>query len=352
MTTREIATFVRGEISGNQGIDILRVAKIEEAGPGDLTFLANPKYEKHVAATHASAILVAASFDTNRSGLPANLTFIKVPDPYVAFLQVMKLITPVPDPFWKGIHPTAVAALTASIGANVSLGAHVVVGNNAVVGDNTKIGHGCVVGDDVRIGEGSMLYPNATVNHGCRVGKNVIIQSGAVIGSDGFGFAPKSDGTYEKIPQMGIVVLEDDVEIGANCTVDRATIGQTLLKRGVKLDNMVHIAHNVVIGENTVIAAQTGISGSTKVGKNVVIAGQVGIVGHIEIADRTVLLAKTGVSKNTEAGVTYWSTPAKEHKRALKIEVVLRSLPELAQDVEELKKSVEELSDRLENSKP
>jgi len=352
MTAREIATFVRGEISGTEGIEILRVAKIEEAGPGDLTFLANPKYEKHVAATNASAILVAASFDTKRSGLPSHLTFIKVPDPYVAFLRVMKLITPMPDPFWKGIHSTAVVAPTASIGKNVSLGAHVTVGDHAVVGDNAKIGHGCVVGDSALIGEGSLLYPNATVNHGCRVGRNAIIQSGAVIGSDGFGFAPKPDGSYEKIPQMGIVVLEDDVEVGANCTIDRATLGQTLLMKGVKLDNMVHIAHNVVVGENTVIAAQTGISGSTKVGKNVIIAGQVGIVGHIEIADRTVLMAKTGVSKNTEPGVTYWSSPAKEHKRALKIEVILRSLPELALDVEELKKSVEVLRDRLAKTNP
>ncbi len=351
MTAREIATFVRGEISGDEGVEILRVAKIEESGPGDLTFLANPKYEKHVAATKASAILVSTSFDTKKAVLPQDLTVIKVPDPYIAFLQVLKHITPMPDPFFKGIHPTASVSTSANIGTNVSIGALVVVGEHAVIGSGTKIAPGCVIGDGVTVGENSMMYPNVTIYHGCRIGKNVIIQAGAVLGSDGFGFAPRPDGSYEKIPQMGIVVLEDDVEIGANCTIDRATLGQTLLKRGVKLDNLVHIAHNVVVGENTVIAAQTGISGSTKVGKNVVIAGQVGIVGHIEIADRTVLLAKTGVSKSTEPGVTYWSTPAKEHMRALKIEAVIRSLPELAKDVEELKKSIDLLRDRLAETK-
>ena len=347
MTTREIATFVGGELSGDQGVEILRVAKIEESGPGDLTFLANPKYEKFVASTKASAILVSSAFDAWRVTLPQGLVLIKVADPYIAFLQVLKRITPMPDPFPRGVHPTASVAPSAVVGANVSLGAHVAVGERALIGSGSKIAPGCAIGNGVTIGENCTLYPNVTIYHGCRIGKNVIIQAGSVLGSDGFGFAPRPDGSYEKIPQMGIVVIDDDVEIGANCTIDRATLGQTHVKKGVKLDNMVHIAHNVVIGENTVIAAQTGISGSTKVGNNVIIAGQVGIVGHIEIADRTVLMAKTGVSKSTEPGVTYWSTPAKEHKRALKIEVILRSLPELAGDVENLKKAVEVLRDRL-----
>ena len=347
MTTREIATFVGGELSGDQGVEILRVAKIEESGPGDLTFLANPKYEKFVASTKASAILVSKSFDAQRVALPHGLALIKVPDPYIAFLQMLKRITPVQDPFSKGIHPTASVAPSAVLAADLSLGAHVSVGDGASIGSGSRIGPGCAIGFGVTIGENCTLYPNVTISHGCRIGNRVIVQAGTVLGSDGFGFAPRPDGSYEKIPQMGIVVLEDDVEIGANCAIDRATLGQTVLKKGVKLDNMVHIAHNVVIGENTVIAAQTGISGSTKVGKNVIIAGQVGIVGHIEIADGTVLMAKTGVSKSTEPGVTYWSSPAKEHKRALKIEVLLRSLPELAHDVEELKKAIALLQDRL-----
>jgi UDP-3-O-[3-hydroxymyristoyl] glucosamine N-acyltransferase len=349
MTAQEVATLLAGEIIGDPDAVILRVAKIEDAAGGDLTFLANPKYEKFVSATKASAILVSTSFDTNRRG--GHLTFIKVPDPYIAFLQILKRITPMPDPFPKGIHPTAIVPESATLGKDVSLGAHVVLGRNAAIGANSRIAPGCVIGDDATIGENSVLYANVSVYHGCRVGNNVILHSGVVLGSDGFGFAPKPDGTYEKIPQLGIVVVEDDVEIGANSAIDRATVGQTLIKRGVKIDNMVHIAHNVVIGENTVIAAQTGISGSTKVGNNVIIAGQVGIVGHIEIADRTVLMAKTGVSKNTEPGKTYWGTPAQEHKRVLKIEAVMRSLPELSKDVEDLKRSVEALRNQLTETK-
>jgi UDP-3-O-[3-hydroxymyristoyl] glucosamine N-acyltransferase len=349
MTAHEVAAFLHGEISGDPGVDILRVAKIEEAAAGDLTFLANPKYEKFVGTTKASAILVSSSFDAKRER--AGLTFIRVPDPYVGFLRVMKRVTPMPDPFPKGIHPTAIISESATLGGNVSLGGHVVVGRNAVLGENTKIGPGCVIGDGVVIGENCLIYPNVTVYHGCRVGNGVVIHAGVVLGSDGFGFAPKADGTYEKIPQLGNVVVEDDVEIGANCTIDRATMGHTVVGKGSKLDNHVHIAHNVVIGHDTVIAAQTGISGSTKVGNNVVIAGQVGIVGHIEIADKTVLMAKTGVAKSTEPGKTYWGTPAKEHLRALKIEAVVKYLPELSKDVEELKRSVDALRSRLAETK-
>jgi len=349
MTAQEIATLLQGEIVGDPNVEIRRVAKIEEASAGDLTFLANPKYEKFVATTKASAILVSTGYDTARPPV-GRLVFIKVPDPYVAFLQILKRITPMPDPFPKGIHATALVPASAKLGSAVSLGAHVVLGENVVVGANTKIGHGCVLGDGSSVGENSVIFPNVSVYHGCQIGNRVILHSGVVVGSDGFGFAPRNDGTYEKIPQLGIAVIEDDVEVGANCTIDRATMGQTVLKRGVKLDNMVHIAHNVVVGENTVIAAQTGISGSTKVGKNVVIAGQVGIVGHIEIGDRSVILAQSGIPKSTEPGKTYFGYPAKEHLRALRIEAVIRSLPELAKDVEQLKRSLEELRNLL--SKP
>ena len=351
MTTQEIATLFKGEVVGDPNVEIRRVAKIEEAGTGDLTFFANPKYEKYIASTNASAILVSNGFDTTRT-VASRLVFIKVPDPYVAFLQILKRVTPMPDPFPKGIHATAVIPDSAKLGSGISIGAHVVLGENVVVGANTKIGHGSVLGDGSSVGEDSVIYPNVSVYHGCTIGNRVILHSGVVIGSDGFGFAPRSDGTYEKIPQLGIAVLEDDVEVGANCTIDRATIGQTLLKHGVKLDNLVHIAHNVVVGENTVIAAQAGISGSTKVGKNVVIAGQVGIVGHIEIGDRSVLMAQSGIPKSTEPGKIYFGSPAKDHHRAMRIEAVIRSLPELAKDIEQLKRSLEELRNRLSESKP
>jgi UDP-3-O-[3-hydroxymyristoyl] glucosamine N-acyltransferase len=347
MTTQEVAELVGGEVCGDATALIRKVAKIEEAGEGDLSFLSNPRYEKFITSTNATAVLVSRSFDEKRAGLRKGLTFIKVVDPYIAFLQVLKTLTPIPDPFASGVDETAVVSESAVLGSDVALGAHVVIGKGVRIGSGTKIGPGCVIGDGASVGDGCRLYPNVTVYHGCQVGNNVILHAGSVIGSDGFGFAPKPDGTYEKIPQLGIVVIEDNVEIGANSTIDRATMGQTTIKKGVKLDNLVHIAHNVTVGEDTVIAAQTGISGSTKVGKNVIIAGQVGIVGHIEISDKTVLLAQSGISKSTEAGKTYFGYPAKEHMRALKIEAVIRSLPEFARDVEELKKSVEVLKNRL-----
>jgi UDP-3-O-[3-hydroxymyristoyl] glucosamine N-acyltransferase len=346
VTGQEIATLVGGEVSGDPGVRILKVSKIEEAGEGDLTFLSNPRYEKHVATTRASAILVAKGFNVELHAKPG-LTFIRVPDPYVAFLQILKKLTPQADPFLPGIHPTAVVDPSATVASGAALGAHVVVGRGARIGANSRIGPCCVIGDGAAIGDECQLFPNVTVYHDCQVGHRVIIHGGTVIGSDGFGFAPKPDGTYEKIPQMGIVVVEDDVELGANCTIDRATMGQTVIKQGAKLDNLVHIAHNVIVGENTVIAAQTGVSGSTKIGKNVMLAGQVGIVGHIEIADRSIVMAQSGISKSTQAGKTYFGFPAKEHVRALKIEAVIRSLPELAKDVEELKKLVKALKDDL-----
>ncbi len=347
MTAQEIAALVGGDVEGNPDLPIVRVAKIEEAGEEDITFLSNPRYEKFVAVTKASVILVARTFNASLHARPGQ-TFIRVADPYVAFLQVQKRLMPMADPFEPGIHPTAVIADTATVSRGAALGARVVVGRDTRVGADTRIAPGCVIGDGAVIGESCQLFPNVTIYHGCRLGNHVIIHAGTVIGSDGFGFAPKPDGTYEKIPQMGIVVIEDDVELGANCTIDRATMGQTVIKRGAKLDNLVHIAHNVVVGENTVIAAQTGISGSTKVGKNVMLAGQVGIVGHIEIGDRSVVMAQSGVSKSIPPGKTVFGTPAKEHMRALKIEAIIRSLPELAKDVEELKKLLGALKEDLE----
>jgi len=349
MNVREIASLVGGDIVGDQDAEIARVAKIEEAGSGDLTFLSNPKYEKFLATTQASAILVSAKLDIEHHRAKSKLTFIRVADPYIAFLQVLKRLSPSIDPFPIGVHPSAVVDATARIGRNVALGANVVIGKQAVVGDNSRLLHGCVIGDGAAIGEDCLFYPNVTVYHQCRVGNRVTIHGGVVIGSDGFGFAPKPDGSYEKIPQLGIVVVGDDVEIGANCTIDRATMGQTTIERGVKLDNLVHIAHNVTIGEHTVIAAQTGISGSTKIGKNVVIAGQVGLVGHIEVADKSVILAQSGISKSlVDPGKTYFGYPAKEHRRAMRIEAVLRSLPELAQELQELQRKVEELQKTFE----
>jgi len=349
MTVAEIAEWLKGELVGDGTREITRVAKIEEAGPSDLTFLANPRYLPYVKRTGASAILVARTFDLASASAPSTLAFIKVDDPYLAFLHVLKRLTPSVDPFARGIHPTAVISPTATLGSNVSVGAYAVIGEGARIGDNTRIAEACVIGSMAEVGSDCRLYPHVTVYHQCRLGNRVAVHAGTVIGSDGFGFAPKKDGTYEKIPQLGIVVIEDDVEIGSNCSIDRATIGETLIKKGVKLDNLIQVAHNVVIGENTVIAAQTGLSGSTKVGKNVMVAGQVGFAGHLEIADRSVIMAQSGVpSSITEPGKTWFGYPARERGRAFRIEAVIRSLPELAKDVASLKQRLDEILKKLE----
>ena len=348
MTVQEIAGWLGGEVRGDSSTAIKGVAKIEEAQAGDITFLANPKYEKYLATTKASAILVSRKLDYTKISLRSTLACIRVDDPYVAFLLVLKRLNPQVDPWPKGIHPSAVISGSAKIGKDVSVGAHSVIDEDAEIGDNTRVSHGCVVGVRAKVGRECLLYPNAIIYHQCKVGDRVTLHAGCVVGSDGFGFAPKPDGTYEKIPQVGIVVIEDDVEIGANTTIDRATLGETLIKRGVKIDNLVQVAHNVVIGENTVIAGQAGISGSVKIGKNCVLAGQVGIAGHLEIADGTVLLAQSGIPKSLkEPGKTYLGTPAKERHRAARIEAVIRSLPELSYDVERLKRDLESLKEEL-----
>jgi UDP-3-O-[3-hydroxymyristoyl] glucosamine N-acyltransferase len=348
MTVQEIATWLRGEVVGNGEARIDRVAKIEEADQQSISFLANPKYERYLETTQAAAILVAKKYQNAKLPQRANLAFIKVDDPYLAFLEVLKKFTPSIDPFPTGIHPSAVIAKTAKLGKNVCVGANAVIGDDAVVGDNTKISHGCVIGIGASLGTHCQLFPNVTVYHQTKIGNRVRIHSGVVIGADGFGFAPKEDGMFEKIPQLGIVVIEDDVEIGANSTIDRATIGETTIRRGVKIDNLVQIGHNCVIGENTVIAAQTGIAGSVKIGKQCMIGGQVGIAGHIEIADRVTLLAQSGLGKSiSEPGSIYFGTTAKEHKRAYRIEAVIRALPELSRDLYQLQREVEALRNAL-----
>ncbi|MBM4168803.1 MAG: UDP-3-O-(3-hydroxymyristoyl)glucosamine N-acyltransferase [Ignavibacteria bacterium] len=351
MRISDIAAWFNGDVVGDGSTEITRVAKIEEAGPNEITFLANPKYEKFLAQTTASAVLVARSVDRSRLPARANLAFVLVDDPYLAFLTVLKRLTPVVDPLPHGIHSTAVVAPTAKIGKNVSLGAYVVVGEGASVGNETRIGHGSVIGPYAEIGEQCSLHANVVVYQQCRLANRVVIHSGTVVGSDGFGFAPKPDGTYEKIPQLGIVVIEDDVEIGSNCSIDRATIGETVIKRGVKLDNLIQVAHNVTIGENTVLAAQVGISGSTKIGSQNKIGGQVGIAGHLEIADDTTMLAQSGISKSVkEKGKVLFGYPAKEQGKAARIEAALRSLPELILEVRSLHEEIARLKNRLEKN--
>jgi UDP-3-O-[3-hydroxymyristoyl] glucosamine N-acyltransferase len=334
----DIAKFLNAELLGDGDVEIKKVAEIQNAVRGDITFIANPKYERFFDTTQASAVIVGKNFNKRRD----DISLLLVDEPYFAFVKVLKLLNPPVELLPAGIHPTAVVAQSAVLGKNVRIGANAVIGERVKIGDNTVIMPGVVVGDDVEIGSDVLIYPNVTIYHKCKIGNRVIIHSGTVIGSDGFGFAPRPDGSYEKIPQVGIVVIEDDVEIGSNCSVDRATLGETVIKRGAKLDNLIQIAHNVVIGENTVIAAQTGIAGSTKIGRNCVLAGQVGIVGHIEIADRTTIAAQSGVSKSiTEPGKVYFGYPAREHSVALRIEGAIRQLPELVKEFWELKSKIE-----------
>jgi len=349
MVVREIAQLVNGTIDGNADCEIRCLSKIEEAGSGDITFIANLKYKKYLKTTAASAILIAqdATFEElqNRS---VPIAIIRVSDPYRAFTHLVDLFYPEPQLPPKGVHPSAIIAKTASIGTDCSIGPHVVIGEHCMIGEGTIIFPGCVLCDDVSIGSRTMLYPNVTVREQCSIGNHVIIHPGVVIGNDGFGFAPREDGSYEKIPQRGIVVIEDDVEIGANCTIDRATIGQTSIKQGTKLDNLIHIAHNVVVGEHTVMAAQTGISGSTKVGRYCAFGGQVGLTGHITIADKTSIGAQSGVPKSiTEPGKTYFGYPAKELHETLKIQAATGQLPALLIEVRALQKRIEELEHKL-----
>ncbi len=355
MKLRDIVGLIGAEVDGAEAppaageMEIRRVAKIEEAAEGDITFVANPRYIRYIETTHASAVIVSRSLRAERSFHPRAL-LLRVDDPYLSFLKVLLAFNPPGDPLPPGIHPSAAVHPGATLGKDVRIGAHAVVSQGCRIGDGSMIGHGTVLGDNVEIGRASLLYANVTVREGCRIGSRVVIHPGTVIGSDGFGFAPRPDGTYEKIPQLGIVVIEDDVELGANCTVDRATMGETRIKRGVKLDNLIQVGHNVVIGESTVIAAQSGISGSTKVGRFNMIGGQVGFTGHLSIADNTKIGAQSGVHRSIEKpGTVVFGTPAMPQREAFRVQGALTQLPELLVTVRQLRQRVEELEKRLEH---
>ena len=355
MKLRDIAVLINAEVVGDDAVEIRRVAKIEEAKDGEITFIANPKYTRFLGTTRASAVIIGKKLAmTEAEPSSPRPALLRVDDPYASFLKVLATFNPPKDPLPPGIHPTAVIAPTARLGPDVRIGAHAVIGENVAVGEKTMIGHGTVIGDGVKIGSASLLYANVTVREGCLIGSRVIIHPGVVIGGDGFGFAPKPDGTYEKIPQLGIVVIEDDVELGANTTIDRATLGETRIKKGVKLDNLIMVAHNVVVGENTVSAAQAGISGSTKIGKNCMIGGQVGITGHLEIADNTKLGAQSGIHHSIlQTGKTFFGSPAYPQREAFRIQGAVTQFPdwlntvrELQKRVQALEKEVRELRDR------
>lgn len=340
-TATQIAMLINGKLEGNAAATVASFGKIEEAGEGQLSFLANPKYEEYLYNTNASVIIINDSLELKQ---PVTATLIRVPDAYTAFATLLSKYQELKTQQLSGIQQPSFIAPTAVTGDNIFVGAFVYIGENVLIGNNVKLFPGVVLGDNVRVGDNTILHAGVKIYVDCQVGKNVIIHAGTVIGSDGFGYAPQPDGSYQKVPQIGNVVIEDFVEIGANTTIDRATIGSTLIKKGVKLDNLIQIAHNVEVGSNTVIAAQAGVSGSTKLGKNVLIGGQVGIVGHLAIADGTKINAQSGVTKSVkEPNKALNGSPAHDYSASLRVQSMTRNLPELEKRVKELEKLVEQL---------
>lgn len=341
-TAAQIAMMINGKVEGNADAAVGSFGKIEEAQAGQLSFLANPKYEEYLYSTRASIIIINEAQELKQ---PIGATLIRVPDAYSAFATLLDKYQQIQRQQLSGIQQPVYIAATAKTGDNVFIGAFAYLGENVVLGNGVKVYPNVFLGDNVIVGDHTILHPGVRIYHDCVIGKHVTIHAGTVIGSDGFGFAPQADGSLKKVPQIGNVIIEDHVEIGANATIDRATIGSTLIKSGAKLDNLLQIAHNVEVGNNSVIAAQTGISGSTKVGKNVMIGGQVGIVGHLKIADGAKINAQSGVSKSIKTPNTaVTGSPAFEYTAALRSQVASRNLPELEKRVAELEKLLKELT--------
>jgi UDP-3-O-[3-hydroxymyristoyl] glucosamine N-acyltransferase len=337
----QIAVLIDGLVEGDPNTQVASFAKIEEAKTGDLAFLANLKYEDYLYNTNASVVLVNQNLQLKK---PTTATLIRVPDAYVAFATLLGKYQDIVSQQLIGIQQPSHIAATASIGNSCFVAAFAYIGNNVKIGNNAKIFSGAFIGDNTIIGNDCIINSGAKIYHNSILGNNVTIHAGTVIGSDGFGFAPDVDGTYKKIPQIGNVIIEDFVEIGANCTIDRATMGSTIIKSGVKLDNLIQIAHNAEIGSNSVIAAQAGISGSTKIGNNVMVGGQAGIVGHISIADGCKINAQSGVSKSIKIqNKIVTGTPAFDYTASLRSQAINKNLPNLEKRVQELEAIVTQL---------
>lgn len=338
-SAQQIADFLNGEIVGNPHVTVTNLSKIDEIAPGTLTFLANPKYTHFVYQTQASIILVNKDFTPE---FPIQATLIKVEDAYQALARLLELVNSAKQEH-QGIDSLAFIASTAEIGENAYIGAFSYIDNHVKIGKNVRIYPHTYIGQHVTIGDHVTIYPGVRIYDDCVIGNRCVIHSGAVLGADGFGFAPNNEGGYDKIAQIGNVVLEDDVEIGANTTIDRATMGSTCIRQGVKLDNLIQIAHNVEVGSNSVLAAQNGVAGSVKIGKNCMFGGQVGVSGHLTIGDNVKLAAQTGVISNIPDNVTYMGAPAIPHVQYNKAYVVFRKLPEIVREIDALKKEIAEL---------
>ena len=336
----QIALIVNGRVEGDSQVSVSSFGKIEEAGQGQLSFLANPKYEEFLYTTSASIVIINESFELKQ---PVNATLIRVADAYTAFATLLGKYQEIMQQQLSGIQQPSFIAGSASYGDNVFIGAFAYLGENVKLGKNCKIYPHVFIGNNTTVGDHCIIHPGVKIYHDTQIGNQVIIHAGTVIGSDGFGFAPQADGSFKKVPQIGNVVIGDQVEIGANATIDRATIGSTLIKSGAKLDNLIQVAHNVEVGHSTVIAAQAGISGSTKIGNGVMIGGQAGIVGHIQLGDGAKVNAQSGVSKSIEAGKAVTGSPAYDYTAALRSQAAARKLPELEKRVKELEALIKQL---------
>jgi len=344
-TAQQIADLINGTVEGDPDVAVSSFGKLEEATEGQLAFLANPKYEEFLYTTQASVIIINASLQVEKQ---LSATLIRVPDAYSSFAVILTAYSEMAKANLTGIQQPSYISTSARIGENVFIGAFSYLGDEVNIGNNAKIYPQVFLGNKVSVGDNTIIYPGAKIHHDCVIGKNVCIHAGSVIGGDGFGFAPQADGTFKKVPQIGNVVIEDNVEIGANTTIDRSTIGSTIIKSGAKLDNLIQIAHNVEVGMNTVIAAQSGVSGSTKIGKNVMIGGQAGIVGHIQIADGSKINAQSGVAKSIKTPNTaVTGSPAYDYTLALRSQILSRNLPELEKRI----KKLEQLLEQLKNEK-
>jgi len=347
-TAAQISILLDGKIEGNVDAIVSSFGKIEEAMDGQLTFLANPKYEEFLYTTQASIAIINENYELRE---PIRPTLIRVADAYSAFAQLLGKYQEMVTQQMKGIQQPSFISSSAKLEEDVFIGAFCYVGENVKIGKNTKVFPNSFIGDNVQIGDNCILHPGVKIYHDCILHSYIIVHAGTVIGSDGFGFAPQADGSYKKVPQIGNVVIENNVEIGANTTIDRATMGSTCIKAGAKLDNLIQVAHNVEVGESTVIAAQVGVSGSTKIGKNVMIGGQAGIVGHIQIADGSRINAQSGVSKSMKDPYsTVTGSPAADYTSVLRSQAVFRNLPEMEKRIYELEKIVKQLMAEKVNS--
>lgn len=335
MKLKEIAAYINGRVTGDENFEVSGMATIEEAGPSDLTFLSNPKYARFLETTRAGAIIVGEGVDTS---IPA----IVAEDPYIGFASALTLLYPEPPPP-PGIHPTAVVSPEASIGRNVSIGPYAVISARAVVEDDAVIGPHTVIYDGARVGKGAKLYSHCRIRENCIIGERVILQDGVTIGSDGFGYARRADQSWQKIPQVGIVRIGDDSEIGAGCTIDRAALGETRIGRGVKIDNLTHIGHGCEVGDDSMLCAQVGLAGSTRLGREVILLGQVGAAGHLTIGDRVIAIAQTGIPSSVEPGQVISGSPAIGKMNWLKSSAIYAQLPKLQQELRKLRRQVDEL---------